>query len=416
MIKLLQPPAVEVAQRLLVKPSHEPEYYQWVHIENTIVRGVSSGTLEQLAEFRRSLPGSELIFLLPAGEVALRTVAVTDAERKLYRQMLPYAMEEGLIEPTEDLHFAFKQVAADAMGVALVRRKTFQALLDEVRAAGLSIDIVMPETLLLPWSEQKQTWTLQGDQLLARTGPCRGFVAPLDSAEHVAGLPDADGHACVEPVLLVVEQGSDGERAAAAVAAAGRDTEVQQVEQMLAWEASVLPDEPFNMLQGDFQPPLRWRQYWRDWKPVAVACLAALLLNYVVLLYHYSSVKHTAEELRAEKQALARKAIPTGKITSPERQMRAALTQLSTSGPTNFGSMLATVGPALGGESGYAVRTINYDGSTDGLRLEVRTKDFQQIEQFRNEMQQRGIEANLLNSSAQGEGILARLELKEAGR
>jgi tRNA isopentenyl-2-thiomethyl-A-37 hydroxylase MiaE len=50
------------------------------------------------------------------------------------------------------------------------------------------------------------------------------------------------------------------------------------------------------------------------------------------------------------------------------------------------------------------------------LRLELRGNDFQHIEQFRSIMQQRGLDAQLLNSSAQGQGILARLELKEASR
>ena len=78
--------------------------------------------------------------------------------------------------------------------------------------------------------------------------------------------------------------------------------------------------------------------------------------------------------------------------------------------------MIARVGPALGSEAGYTVRNINYDGGNRSLRLELRANDFQHIEQFRNVMQQRGIEAQLLNSSAQGQGILARLELKESSR
>ena len=105
-----------------------------------------------------------------------------------------------------------------------------------------------------------------------------------------------------------------------------------------------------------------------------------------------------------------------GKISSPERQMRAAMAQRSSTGPTRFGAMLARVGPALGGESGYTVRTINYDGNNESLRLEVRTRDFQQIEQFRTTLANSGLQAELLNSSAQGQGILARLELVEAGR
>jgi general secretion pathway protein L len=368
-----------------------------------------------LADYRLALPACEFIYLLAAGDVALCTAPVTQAERKLYRQMLPYAMEEGLIEATDELHFAFRSIASDIMGVVLVRRTTFQAILDDLRGAGIRVDVIVPETLLLPWNERQQTWVLQGDQIIARTGPCGGFQASIDNVEQVVGLPDGGNPPC-DDVLLVVERGGDADRAATAVRSAGRNIELQPVENLLAWQASQLTESSFNMLQGDFQPPLRWRKYWNDWKLVAAIGLAAVLLNYAVLLYQYANVKATARDLQAEKHTLARKAIPSGKITSPERQLRAALSQLSTSGPTRFGPLLAAVGPALGGESGYTVRTINFDGNAGILRLEVRSRDFQQIEKFRTQMQQRGLQAQLLNSSAQGEGILARLELKEGGR
>lgn len=413
MKNFLQPPGKEVMPQLLVKPSHEPECFQWVHIRGDDILSVASGALEELVAFRETLDVCECIYLAPAGHVSLSTMPITDEERKLYRQMLPFAMEEGLIESTDALHFAFKALGPDNMGVALVQRELFEALLGELRGAGLRVDLVVPETTLLPWSEGQQTWALLGDELIARTGPCAGFVAGLETLGAVAGLPEAAGDPPCNSVRLLVERGADGERAAAELRNAGREVEVEVVDDFLAWLAPRLPAEPFNMLQGDFQPPLRWRKYWNDWKPVMAACLAALLLNYGVLLYHYVDVKETASALQAEKFALARKAIPSGKITSPERQLQAALSQRNSARPTNFGAMLVAVGPLLSGKAGYTVRTINYDGGAQSLRLEVRSGDFQDIEKFRTEMQQRGFQAKLLNSSAQGDGILARLELRE---
>jgi general secretion pathway protein L len=343
---------------------------------------------------------------------------VSDSERKLYRQMLPYELEDNLVENTEDLHFSYLPLTDARMGVVLVRRAVLQGLLDDFLAQGLGVDVITPETLLLPWFEEQQTWILQGEELVARTGPCAGFITSLDSLAMVAGLPDTDGAVPGDKLLLVVEQGADGDRAAQAIASVnpGLDCERQSVEHMLAWQAGLLPDAPMTLLQGDFRSPLRWRQYWRAWRPVAYACLAAVVMNYTVLLYHHNSARGASEALEAEKYTLAREAIPVGKIRSPERQMRAAMAQLGSSGPTRFGAMLARVGPALGGESGYRVRTINYDSAGGSLKLEVRTRDFQHIEKLRNTLQSSGLQADLLSSSAQSQGVMARLELREVGR
>ena len=64
-------------------------------------------------------------------------------------------------------------------------------------------------------------------------------------------------------------------------------------------------------------------------------------------------------------------------------------------------------------DAGYAVRSLNFDGRTSMLRLEVRAANFQQIELFRKVMKDNSVSAKLLNSSARGKGVLARLELSE---
>lgn len=392
--------------------------YHWLAIVDGAAHSEVTGDLQQLWQQQQDLPGSELVVILPASCQSLRTLEVTEAERKLYRQTLPYELEDSLVETTEKLHFAYQALGHDRMGVVVVRRAGVQELVDEFREAGLGIDFLVSEILLLPWDTDRQTWLFTGDELVARTGPCSGFVSTPENLELVASMTDQDAGESAGQLDIVVEQGVDTSGISAALNTARPDTavQIQHVESRLGWLASVLSRGPLNLLQGDFRPALRWRHHWHSWKPVAIAALAAVLVNYVVLIYDYSSARQESRALEAEKFELAREAIPTGKITSPERQLKAALTQLTSSGPTEFGSMIARVGPALGSAAGYTVRNINYEGDTRSLRLELRARDFQHIEQFRSAVQQLGLDAQLLNSNAQGQGILARLELKEANR
>lgn len=413
---LFKPPSTEIPARLLLWPLQEAGQYQWILVEHRAGREAGRGSLEQAAGVGEELPAMEVVLVLPAGDVALRTMPISEAERKLYRQMLPFAMEDGLIESTDELQFAYRPVDDDHMGVAWIGSSKLQQRLDEIRSAGLGVDVVLPEPMLLPWSEEQQTWVLHNQVVVARTGACAGFGVAAEAVEMVASLPDKDGDSECKRVLLVAERNAESEQVMAAIAASGREPVLQPVDDLMAWQAGVLPDELFTLLQGEFKPPLRLRHHWREWKPVAIVCLAALLLNYGVLLYHYWNAKQRAENLQAEKFALVREVIPTGRISSPERQLRAAMAQQNQSGPTRFGAMLAAIGPVLTGEAGYTVRTLNYDSVAQSLRLEVRTTDFQHIEKFRGQMQERGLQAELLNSSAQGKGILARLELKEGAQ
>jgi general secretion pathway protein L len=418
MKNFLQRPETLTSNRILVRPSHEEGMYHWSAIVDGAAQAEVTGDLLQLSQQQQDLPGSELVVILPACKQSLRTLEVTEAERKLYRQTLPYELEDSLVETTEKLHFAYQSLGQDRMGVLVLRRAMVQQLVDDFRESGLGIDALVSEILLLPWSADHQTWLFTGEDIIARTGPCAGFVSTPENLELVASMPDPDGGEPGGQLDIVVEQGVDTTRISAALAAArpGLAVQMQPVESILGWQASVLPRESVNLLQGDFRPALRWRYHWHNWKPVAIAALAAVLVNYVVLIYHYSGARQVSRALEAEKYELVREAIPTGKITSPERQLKAALTQLTSSGPTEFGSMIARVGPALGSAAGYTVRNINYEGDSRSLRLELRARDFQHIEQFRSAAQQRGLDAQLLNSSAQGQGILARLELKEANR
>ncbi len=418
MKNILRKPEARLNSRVLVQPSHEEGMYHWWCIVDGGVQAEQTGDLQSLAKQQQDLPGSELLLVLPASSHSLRTVRLTEAERKLYRQTLPYDLEDSLVEATEKLHFAYQPLGQELMGVVIVRKSAVQQLMDEFRGAGVGIDMLVPEALLLPWASDHQTWLLSGDQIVARSGACAGFVCTPENLELIASMPGQDGLESAEQLDIVVEQGTDPGSLTAALASArpGLQVNVKPVESVAAWMASVVPPEPVNLLQGDFRPALRWRHYWHYWKPVAIAALLALLVNYTALVYHYSSAREASRVLEAKKYELAREVIPSGKISSPERQLQAALAQLSSAGPTRFGPMIAEVGPALGSEAGYTVRNINYEGSNRSLRLELRGNDFQHIEQFRSVMQQRGLDAQLLNSSAQGQGILARLELKEASR
>jgi general secretion pathway protein L len=408
------PPGKNARQQVLIRQCEGACRYQWVAVKDGTCGIVQGGSLEQLALDCQVLGLCELNMLLSADAVNLKTVALSEEELRHYRKLLPYAIEDDLAEVTDDLHFAYTAPVEGLVGVAVVRASVLTDYLDRFAEHDLVLAAVLPEILLLPWQQEEQTWMLQDGYVVAHQGRFDGFkVHPsLLPALAESLLSDQEGEAPMR-VSMACEQQSMDTRPELASLQSGFDIDWQLVDSLLAWQASRLSEASMNLLQGAFNTSLQWRQYRREWMPVVAVCIAALLLNFGALVYHYQTQKQLSVDLQAQKYALAREVLPSGRIQSPERQVRAMLNQLQTGGPTRFTALLALVGPHLQGEAGYSVRNITFDGRTSILRLEVRAKNFQQIEQFRAAMKKNAVRAKLLNSSARGEGILARLELSE---
>lgn len=409
-----KPPEASTARRCLIAERGEPGHYEWVWVSEDETGGAGQGELAELVDQLATRPPSELVVVLSADLVALRTVELTEAERKHGRQLIPYALEEGLTENADELHFAYTPWSEGRIGVAIARREAIEEVLARFGERGMSIGALVPEALLLPWSEDTQAWLARDGEVVARTGFCCGFIAPLEAVAIVAGLPGPDkGNQCGN-IEWVSRRGSPESAPGVSPVLSGRSVSHIQVAHALEWQARFLADCPLNLLQGEYSPAPPWHRLWLQWRPVAAAVLVALLANFAVLAYHFQSEKQRAAELQAAKYALAG-GVLTGKIRSPERQLRAALAQAQSSGPMDFAGLIARVGPRLAGKAGYSLRSINYDGGSGALRIEVRAGSHQQIEQLRNALEAQRLQARLLSSNARSGGILARLEVREMG-
>ena len=405
-------------REVLVRRGESGQDYRWVVCVDGVCGEAQNGSLERLAEQYAALGAAvTLTLLLSADRVNLKTVALSDSELRHYRKLLPFALEDDLAEAAEALHFAFTRPVDGIVGVAIIRATVLADCIAQFAESGLALTAVVPELLLLPWHEDERTWMLQDGYLVAHLGRFDGVKVPQGMVPQLAELIRSSEGLAGAPRVTIVHERTEAD---ALPDLGGLDAHFaiawQRVDTLWPRLAARLPDLPLNILQGEFSAPLPWRQIRRQWAPVAVAAAAALLLNFGGLIYHYQAQKQLATELKAEQFALAREALPAGRIQSPERQLRALLNQSQLAEPTRFSALLTRVGPHLKGDTGYAVRSLNFDGRTSVLRLEVRAANFQQIELFRKTMKDNAVSAKLLNSSARGNGVLARLELSESRR
>src|SRR5882762_3592627 len=92
-------------------------------------------------------PAEEIIVWTPAAETLLLRARLPTRSAAKIVQALPFALEEQLIDPPEQLHFAFAHEADGALAVAVTRRKRMEGWLAALAAAGLSPTHLAPVTL-----------------------------------------------------------------------------------------------------------------------------------------------------------------------------------------------------------------------------------------------------------------------------
>lgn len=410
---LFLPPDNSQGLRVLVKPWSD-DTCEWAWRGSTGDAVAGSGSTDDFVRQLDKLGADNTLRLelvLPATALSLRQIPLTDSERKVYRQTVPYSLEDSLLEDTEELHFAYQLGDEGQLGIAIINKDVLADLLAQLDLPeAYSLEAAVAENMLLPWTQGRRNWLYADGILVGRSGDYQGFVADADSVDFVAQslgdtLPADIGvmHKRTEPVPQKILQ------------AFGESCVSSPVESTLAYCLTHAGDDPVNLLQGEFRPSMPWARLWAQWQWVAYAAVIAVALNYSQMFISYLSLKSQSTAMRAEMVEVYRSAVPSGRLHDPVRQMRAAVGQINASGPTGFTRMVQVLGPKLDGKKGFAVRSISYDGNANLIRLEVEAGNFQQVEQLRAGLESSGLPARLINSSAQGEGIVARLELGGGG-
>lgn len=330
--------------------------------------------------------------LLP-DSYSLNRVSYIDAERKMLAKTVPFSLEDELAEDLDDCHFALAEPVDGFVDVAVVGRSLLADLLADAAAHGLSINSLKT---------------------------CR-------PVEHEIWLQISESAAAFigQEASVVIEQ----RQVATVMAAVGH--EAQKVHSLHAgitvwpeWQLSVSNESPFNvvsggieLLQGDFRKGIAWPVLWRQWRAPAMAAGMLLAVLVAQAWWQVGLLEARNLEYRQAIEKTYREAFPGGRVVNPRRQMEAKLAEIQGGGGSSGSNMLALLS-ALGAEphaSSLQVSAMNYESRAAELRIDILADNFQQVEKLRSALRERGISAELQNSSASGNKVRAKLALKEVG-
>lgn len=331
----------------------------------------------------------EVVVLVPGEDVLLAQAQLSARNRAQLMQALPYALEDQLLAPVEDLHFAAAPPQDGSVGVAVVAKERMREWLARLAEAGVQADALLPETLALP----PQSGLVEDSRALVRLAPWSAFACAPD---RVSEWIERSGAAAM-PALHDL-RAARGPRDALAFLAGGLDT------------------LPLNLLDGEFAGARRGVERTRGWRLVAALAAAVVLLAFANLGVEVLQLSRTSARIdRLERDAVTA-AFPDVDAAQldrlgPEALMRSRLERLR-GGATSGGLLrvLAQVAPVVGATPSVQTRGIEYRNGT--FELAVRAPDVATLDGLRERLALApGLRAEVTAANPGADGVDGRIRL-----
>lgn len=393
---------------LLLLPAAHSQPLHWRLPDASAHSGIGNWT-----DAAHALAGLPVLAVAPGETVTLLSARLPDVSAARLAQMLPFALEDWLVDDADQYHFATLRQGApgESRPVAAVRRSLMQAWHAHLSTAGLDIRALIPEPLLLPWESGAWHARYTQGRCCIRTGPWQGFSAAGDAA--VALLRHALLGAGADAPRHIRVQG-DAQSLAQLPPLAIPQAEWQQ---LADGNPAHLPDTcgSLDLLQGAFtlRRPRRWER--RAWQAAAMSFAAALLLHFAGSLYHHWRLQQEKTALWAEMKGLYLKAQPDAKqIINPRHQLQTLLTTRGAdpAGQPGLLHALAVAGPVLAREPRPVLKRLEYQQGQ--LELDLELPGLAQADSLRASMTQPGWRAEVLHASKEAGKVNARLRLSRS--
>lgn len=412
-----------MANQLVLYTNRAQEQFRWCWLDaegQPLLDSAASGDLETLGATLGEGHHSAWL-LLPGNQVVTRELEYAEAEKKHLRRLLPFQLEESVIGDIEQFHFALGPARDGRALTAYVEQAWLRQLFDQLKDYGIEVQHAWPLPLMLPLpreaesSEQYPYWALQlqGDQLLVRYAPNLGFALERDQARlSLQMLLTAQNRVDNLP-HLVLRAETDAELVALkALLPDELQDRVDEQSVVPFWQLNYQEPGRVDLCQGEFSQRLPIERWWQSWQGVVVAAAASLLLYLGVTTYQVNVLEAENLDIRRNIEQVYRSVAGPGNLVDAERQLRQVLSELQPAGSGGqVTPLLGDLFPALAESDGVTLSAISYASRTDELSLNVRASTFNAIESLRGDIQQRGLQAELLSASAQGDSHSARLRV-----
>ncbi len=388
--------------------------------ERLLIRLHSDGQLTWLAQDAggRALSGTNsgapapptlerarrVVVLVPSEHVVLLDTDALSTRRAQLAKAVPFALEDQLASPVEDLHFALSEsIAGGRIMVAVVARATLRDWIDALAAQGIRADLMIPETLALAANDDSATLMIEPERVLLRWSAARAIACDAPTLAHWLG-------AFKLPPAQVFDFRATPRQALPIAVAAYHERQPD----VLAFFAAQLQREPaLNLLQGEFAPSHRHLPAGRLWRRAAQIVAAAVVLALAYAAADWLRLDRESDRLETEQRSALRASLPdlANVAGDPRQLMDSVLMRMRGNGVSGSGLMalLDRIGPILAGTTRVSLRGIEYRNAT--LELGLRAPDVPALDLVQQQLAGLGLKVELTSVSTGEKGVDGRLRI-----
>jgi type II secretion system protein L len=406
-----------VASKLIIRAIPQSDSFEWAALSEGD-SGTNSesvrGTLSQLtATVREFTAQVQLVFLVPAVDALVRVFDFTEKERKHVMKTIPYMLEEDLLGEADDLHFVHGKPKQNQITVAAIDEGCLQRWLGQFEAAGLKLDLCVPEQCFLPPGGHEWVFYYSDGRFMVRFSERERFAFDADAIElalQIATNDWADLPAAVDLRISTEDDQHDAVQLLPSQLHHLVSVSVQNWPQLYAQYESQA--NTWNLLQGKFARVQQWSKYWGAWKTPVLVLVIAYFVQLAIAGGEYVSLNKQNLAVRQQLDTTFREIFPRGQIVDHRRQVENELKRLKGgAGAGGFVALLQQVGGVLVTAKGLQIQSLTYDAKNSELRLDIVVKDSPQVDTIIKGVQRAGLNAELQSSNAQGQDVRARISI-----
>lgn len=420
-----------MSDQLVLYINRAADTYRWCWLDTSgraLTDTAGSGDLQAL-EASLGAGTHQAWLIVPGTKVITRELEYNEKEKKHLRNLLPFQLEDTVIGDVDRFHFALGPLNNGKVCVAYIEKAWLEQVFEQLKniavevthcwSAPLALPLVsaaVPAEGAEPTAESTDHWTLQIHE----------GVVMVRYTEHLGFSVDVPHARLALQMLLTAQERVDQLPQLTLRAVNERDLanlrellppslSEQVISEVLVdfWQFDY-SDSSIDLCQGDFSQRLPIERWWRNWRSVATLAAVSLGVYIGVLLYHIHVLKDENLEIRRQIESVYRTVVPQGALVDAEKQLTGMARELQPAGQSSSAmELISQVLPPLSGNDSIILRSIQYSADTSEINLNLQANAFNSIEQVRTNIEQKGLKAELLSSSAQGEIFSARLKISK---
>jgi general secretion pathway protein L len=421
------------------------QYYRWSLADASLfLEKIEYGNHEQLLEW---LAGVDypIVLVIPGEKVVAQSVAYKEKEKRHFAKMLPYEMEDKIIDEVEDLHFVIGQqqetftkspVVAEGQAdnfqvtVAYIDKVWFETLWRSFVDKALTIDYCVADYQCIDVADNETIFWFNGDRLSAHSYTGLGFsseqtMAPLLLKSFVSSYDYREDRqerfsVYVTPAVKL-ETSTDDEVNQNSLQKAQTlfHTLVPEIPITFYSQSpplSIEQPQVLNFCSGAYGKKISFLDYFKVFRSLGLLATVAILAFVAINLADIYSLKAKNQHYRELIEAAYRTVVPEGAMGDPVRELTRRLGQsVDGEGKSQAVFLLSKVAPVIQALA-VDVSAINYSNKEKSLRINIQAESFNLIEKLRTEIEQKGLVAELLGSNAIDNKFQARLMISLEAR